>query len=117
MRDTSSSDRHLLLFAAWAAVKPDFRHIFPKVAWTRVPSSCVLLTWSWCKKLVLLEVGLEGVSRIVRNNGHVGLITCLCGPVQPNGQTVRHCAEGFVHAVDHVLLVSRLFVVSVLRWL
>ena len=40
--------------------------------------------------------------------------------VQPNGQTVRHCTEGFVHAVDHVLLVFqvvrgvRLAVVKVL---
>ena len=25
--------------------------------------------------------------------------------VQPIGQTVRYCAEGFVHAVDHVPLV------------
>ena len=60
----------------------------------------------WCgrgakKKLVLLEVGLESVSRIVRCWAH----NLLVRTVQPNGQTIRYCTEGFVHAVDHVLLV------------
>ena len=70
------------------------------------------------KTFVLLEVGArESVSRIVRNNGHVGLTSLSCGDRSADRPDRSATARrAFVHAVDHVLF-SRLFVVSVLRWL